>query len=65
MPHDRLAICIFTTKQQTTIPSFLRRQEFRETGIKLLVWIPAFAGMTVHYFLAKALDLFPNPHWTE
>ena len=44
----------FRRKIKSRFLSFLRRQESRETGIKLFVWIPAFAGMTAHYFLAEA-----------
>jgi hypothetical protein len=33
---------------------FLRRQEPRQKTFISTLWIPAFAGMTVYYFSAKA-----------
>ena len=40
------------------LSSFLRRQESRQKTFISILWIPAFAGMTVCYFSAKAL----KPH---
>jgi len=39
-----------------SLTSFLRRQESRQKTFISTLWIPAFAGMAVYYFSAKALN---------